>query len=559
MQRTMQFRSHTKLFLTLACIAASSGAVIAQGPPPPLGPPPPPPLGNPTTPNKVLLGKTLFWDEQLSSTKTVACATCHIPEAGGADPRTSSPASMHPGPNGILGDADDIGGSMGVPRSLASGLYSSDPFFGLHVQVTGRKSQSVVNSAYNPNQFWDGRAPGTFVDPVTQAVIHPNGASLESQALGPVVSSVEMAHDGRSIQEFVARVAASRPLALSPQLSADLVPFVANRSYPDLFALAFGTPDVTGVRIAQAIAAYERTQFSNQTPFDSFLAGNPGALTPLENQGRQIFNSPQANCLVCHGGNLLTNQTFQYIGVRPQAEDIGRMAVTGNIQDQGRMRVPSLRNVELRGSYFHNGRFTTLEEVVAFYNRGGDFGGPNKNPAIQPLGLTLQQQQALVAFLRRPLTDPRVANAQPPFDHPQLYATSTRVPQPMGNPTAGSGGFEPEIIALEPPLVGNPSFTLGVQGGLGDAQVVLAIDTDSTAGTPFGGATRYVALSPNLVVVRAGRTNGTGPGAGWRSVNLAIPNDPGLIGQTRYAQWFVLDLGAGHRFAATRAVAYTFF
>ncbi|MBI5362960.1 MAG: hypothetical protein HZA53_07250 [Planctomycetes bacterium] len=562
MQRNLTTRSRTTFLLALVCVAASSGVVIAQGPPPPpppLGPPPPPPPGNPQTPEKILLGKALFWDEQLSSTKVTACATCHIPEQGGADPRSVPQTTMTAGPNGIFGDADDVRGSLGVPKSQANGLYLSDAIYGLHTQVTGRKTQSVVNAAYNPVQFWDGRALGAFTDPVTNTVVFPNGASLESQALGPVVSGVEMAHDGRTIPDLVARVVASRPLALSPQLSADLVPFVANQTYDDLFTLAFGSPGITGVRIAEAIAAYERTQFSNQAPWDSFLGGNAAALTPQETQGFQIFGNPANGCAVCHAGSLLTNHSFQYIGVRPQGEDVGRMGVTGNLGDQGKMKVPSLRNVELRGSYFHNGRFTTLEEVVAFYNRGGDFNGPNKNPLIHGLGLAPGQQAALVAFLRRPLTDDRVRNAQPPFDHPALYSSSNRVPAQFGNATAGTGGFDPEMIAIEPALVGNPSFVFGVQHGLGDAQAVLAIDTDSTGGTPFGGATRYVALSPNLVIVRAGHMNGVGAGAGWRSVTLSIPNDAGLIGQTRFAQWFVLDLGAGHRFAASKAVQYTFF
>ncbi len=559
-------RTHFALrptFTSLLLMAASlGGTAIAQGPPPPpppLGPPPPPPPGNLTTPDKVLLGKALVWDEQLSSTKTTACATCHIPEAGGSDPRAGQPGVVNPGPNGIFGDADDVGGSLGITKSLATGLYDADAIFGLHKQVTARNAPSIVNAAYNPVQFWDGRATGTFTDPVTNTVVFPNGASLESQALGPVVSGVEMAHTGRTIPELVARVAASRPLALSPQLTPDLVPFVANRTYADLFNLAFGTPDITGVRIGEAIAAYERTLFSNQAPIDAFLGGDPAALTPLETQGFQLFGAPANGCAVCHAGSLFTNHSFQYIGVRPQAEDVGRMGVTGNLADQGKMKVPSLRNVELRQRKFHNGRFSTLAEVVAFYNRGGDFNGPNKNPLVHPLGLSPQQQNALVAFLGRPLTDPRVAAATAPFDHPALYASSNRVPQTFGNATAGSGGFVPEAIAFEPPLVGNPSFTLGVQAGLGDAQVVLAIDTDSTAGTPFGGATRYVALSPNVSIVRAGHLVGTGAGAGWKSVNLSIPNDSNLVGQTRYAQWFVLDIGAGHRFAATQAVQYTFF
>src|SRR4029079_11777880 len=111
-----------------------------------------------------------------------------------------------------------------------------------------------------------------------------------------------------------------------------------------------------------------------------------------------------------------TNDTFQYIGVRPQADDLGRFNVTNNPGDRGRMKVPSLRNVELRAPYFHNGEMATLEEVVDFYDRGGDFDAPNKNPAIAPIGLSSTQKAALVAFLRRPLTDPRITAGTAPFD-----------------------------------------------------------------------------------------------------------------------------------------------
>jgi len=558
-----------RLVGALLGFAALSGVAMAQvgpppppPPPPPLGPPPPPPLGNPTTPDKVLLGKALFWDEQLSSTRTVACATCHIPAAGGSDPRgvSSNPAAIHPGPDGVFGGADDIVGSPGVIQNEADGSLELHALFGLGAQPTSRQTPSVLNAAYAPLLFWDGRATGIFNDPETGAVLLNGGAALESQAAGPVVSSVEMGHLGRTQGEVVQRVLASRPLALSPQLSNDLVPFVTGRTYPELFTLAFGDATVSAARIAMAIAAYERTQFTNQTPLDQ-LAANPAALTQLENQGRAIFNGPAASCSACHAGNLLTNNTFQYIGVRPQAEDLGRFNVTQNNADLGRFRVPGLRNVELRAPYFHDGSAQTLEEVVAFYNRGGDFNAPNRNPLIRPLGLTLQQQQALVAFLRRPLTDPRVVAEQPPFDHPALYATSNRVPQVVGAGTAGATGEVPRLVAVEPPLVGNPSFTIGLEHASVDERSVLVIDS-SLANSPFTwmGATSHLSLRRSATYLRGERTQGEVPGQGWCSVTIPIPNDPGLIGQTRYMQWFVSDhaLPSGGC-SASEAVRFTFF
>jgi hypothetical protein len=114
----------------------------------------------------------------------------------------------------------------------------------------------------------------------------------------------------------------------------------------------------------------------------------------------------QFQCNVCHEGSLLADNNFHNIGVRPLRDDAGRFTVSGNIVDQTAFRTPGLRNSELRGPFMHNGRFSTLEEVVEFYNRGGDFPGPNVSQGlIRPLNLTPQQKAGLVAFLKRPLTD----------------------------------------------------------------------------------------------------------------------------------------------------------
>ena len=143
-----------------------------------------------------------------------------------------------------------------------------------------------------------------------------------------------------------------------------------------------------------AIATYERTLYSDRTPFDQ----NAAQITPLsaaEVRGQGVFN--QSRCNVCHAGSLFSDNQFHNIGVRPQTEDTGRFQVTGNANNIGEFRTPSLRNVGLRGPYFHDGHFATLEEVVAFYNRGGDFDAPNiDHNLIRPLGLSPQQQSDLV-------------------------------------------------------------------------------------------------------------------------------------------------------------------
>ena len=119
-----------------------------------------------------------------------------------------------------------------------------------------------------------------------------------------------------------------------------------------------------------AIATFERTVYSDRTPFDAAVS-QIAPLTPAETRGQGVFNA--SRCNVCHAGTLFTDNAFHNIGVRPQNEDQGRFAVTGNANDLGEFRTPSLRNVSLRGPYFHNGSKATLTDVVEFYNRGGDF------------------------------------------------------------------------------------------------------------------------------------------------------------------------------------------
>lgn len=375
-------------------------------PPPPLGPPPVP-AENPQTGAKINLGKALFWEEQLSVTGTVACGSCHRPSSGGSDPRSAfvNAGSTNPGPDGVFGNADDIQGSPGVPAHGSDGFYQLSDQFDLSPQVGGRKTPSMINAAYAPLLFWDGRADTSFSDPSSGQLLIPAGAALENQALAPLQDLAEMGAAGALIEDVAARIVSARPLVLATEIPAALRAWIGNRDYPTLFAEAFGSDEITPARIAMAMASYQRSLFSDQAPIDAFFAGQPMALTPQEAQGQQLFGAN--DCRACHAGNLFTDNNFRYIGVRPANEDLGRFNQTGNPGDRGAFRVPGLRNVELRAPYMHNGRFATLAEVVDFYDRGGDFNAPNKDPRIRPRGLTQAQKDALVAFLTRPLTDPR--------------------------------------------------------------------------------------------------------------------------------------------------------
>jgi cytochrome c peroxidase len=524
---------------------------VINGPVAPLNPPPVP-AGNLITATRAYLGKTLFWDEQLSSTRTVACGTCHFSTNGGSDSRAivNNLRSRNPGADGVFSTPDDVFASPGVVSNNLDGTYNWSPFYGFREQVTGRKSRSYIDAGYSNSLFWDGRATQVFTDPISGAVVLPNGAALESQVLGPPVSSAEMAHTGRNWTDVAARVAFSKPLALSPTIPAGLNSWISGRSYAELFNEAFGTSDVTPARIAMAIATYERTLYSDRTPFDQSVAQiNP--LTAAETRGQGVFN--QSRCNVCHAGTLFSDNQFHNIGVRPQTEDTGRFQVTGNANNIGEFRTPSLRNVGLRGPYFHDGHFATLEEVVEFYNRGGDFNAPNiDHNLIRPLNLSAQQKSDLVSFLRGALTDARVTTGTAPFDRPILYTESNRVPQMTGNGTQGTGGNIPQVTAIEPPLVGNPSFTVGVSNALGDAPAVLVIgstDPGTGPGIPATGSLARVDV----------RLSGSGAGQGFGSVSLLIPDNPALIGSTFFGRWFVSDPNAAGGVAVSPAFRMTIF
>jgi cytochrome c peroxidase len=498
------------------------------------------PAGNPQTTQKILLGQALFWDEQLSRTGSVACGSCHAPRAGGSDPRVvgGTLGSRHPGADGVAGTDDDAVGAAGVPQHSASGTYLHSNLFGMAPQAGRRQAPTAINAGFPAVLFWDGRANGEFKDPATGAIVSATGAALENQALGPLVNSAEMAHVGGSLADMQARIATARPLRLAENVPGALSAWIAGRGYPALFNEVFGSPTISATAIAQAIASYERSLVANQTPLDAELSGTP-SLTALERQGRQVF--AQAGCQGCHGGALLSDGAFHYIGVRPQTADDGRFAVTGANADRGRMRTPSLRNVALSAPYMADGRFATLEDVVAFYNRGGDFTANNRDPRIVPLNLTSAQRDALVAFLRRPLTDSRVAAESGPFARPRLFAESTRAPQAVGSGVAGSGGRVPRLVAVEPPFAG-ASFTVGIDGGLAGAEVRLLLSLQDAG---------------NVNAEALQRSSATLSAQGSVSVTLTLPSDTTLADRELWLRAFVADPAAPGGWAATASARFT--
>jgi cytochrome c peroxidase len=371
----------------------------------------------------------------------------------------------------------------------------SAPFFGER-RVTGRNAPPVVGAVFNRDNFWDGRANHAFngVNPFGNT---PNGSggpsiangSLASQAVGPANNPTEMSCAGRSFNgpgSLAAKLLARQPLAhqlVSPSdgVLGALSAAPSNgltASYQDLIAAAFPaalTADAQAQfsRIwGQAIEAYEATLVPDQTPLDRFLGGNSAAMTATQRRGLDLFTG-KAGCARCHAGPELTDasvgfslanglvnedggdQGFHNLGVRPTAEDLGRAAcpsapcdssgpghypnsVSRATKDQGAFKTAALRNVKLTAPYFHNGGKASLEQVVAFYNQGGDFANPEKAKRIRPLSLGVSDQAALVDFLRNGLTDCRVENQLAPFDHPALS-----LPDGDDLPAIGAGGTGP--------------------------------------------------------------------------------------------------------------------
>jgi cytochrome c peroxidase len=216
--------------------------------------------------------------------------------------------------------------------------------------------------------------------------------------LHPIQNAVEM---GMTLEALTNRLAAE--------------PF-----YAELFTAAFGTSEVTTNRISRALAQFVRSIVSTQSRYDAGIPVGFANFTPQENLGRQIFFGQVGNatCLACHGtDNFVPGPAINNNGLEFPFGDRGLGGVTGLPQDDGKFKVPSLRNIERTAPYMHDGRFATLEEVVEFYN-SGVVDNPNLSPplrvpggAVRRLNLTATQKAALVAFLRT-LTDTSLLTAE---------------------------------------------------------------------------------------------------------------------------------------------------
>jgi len=397
------------------------------------------PVENPLTNEKVLLGKILFWDEQLSSDNTVACGSCHLPSSGGADAKPLN----HPGTDGIFNTEDDVMGSAGIRSYDVDMRAMMHPVFMGHRQVTHRATPSFINAGFADALFWDGRAGEQFDDPISGEILINQDGALESQSLAPILNSVEMAKAGRTWDDVLAKLMVVLPLALASELPQDVTEAVNRaKNYPTLFAEAFGDEDISPARIAFALASYQRTLIADQTPWDKYIAGDESAMTTAQIAGWNMFND-NTLCGNCHTPPLFSDNKFYNIGLRPAGEDIGREQVTNNRGDWGRFKTPSLRNASLKSSLMHVGWITDVRDSIDFYNAVADeangianrhhqfvenqSGIPTDTPGrfadYSNLSMASEHEQMknnVADFIANALTDPRVANESYPFDRPQL-------------------------------------------------------------------------------------------------------------------------------------------
>jgi len=313
------------------------------------------PADNLQSAEKIALGKQLFNDKRLSLDGSISCASCHNKGRAFTD---------------------------GQPVAV-----------GIKQQTGFRNAPTVVNAAFYQALFIDGRA-----------------GSLEDQALGPFLNPIE--HGLKSRQQI-----------------ADIVN--QDAYYQKQFSEVFNVTDSTAEQVAQAIASFERTLIAGNSAFDRYLFGRDRqALTTSEARGMRLFRR-KGNCANCHeiSGKdaLFMDNRFYNLGVgfakvnsqiaefvqtlragenadefaftEAQRAELGRFNVTHIIADIGKFKTPTLRNIALTAPYLHDGSAKTLEEVVEYYDKGGD-----KNPfldsAIFPLHLTDQEKQDLVAFLK---------------------------------------------------------------------------------------------------------------------------------------------------------------
>ncbi len=309
------------------------------------------PVDNPLTKVGIDLGRRLFYDPILSSDSTQACVSCHQQHLAFTDGQ-----KLSQGVRGLLGT---------------------------------RNAMSLVNvGLYHDGLFWDGRVQ-----------------TLEAQSLHPITDEKELAGNWPEILNRI-----------------------SNHSYySGQFKTAFDlehSDEIEATHIAKVLAQFERTLLSFDSKFDQVQRGT-AEFTIAEQRGWTIFfdaspDLPHAECNHCHVDPLFTTLAFENNGLEVVSSldaylDKGRGSITHNRYDNGKFRVPTLRNIALTAPYMHDGRFKTLEEVIDHYVSGGHF-SENVSPNVRALDLSAEDKADLLAFLLT-LTDTSFVS-NPNFSNP---------------------------------------------------------------------------------------------------------------------------------------------
>lgn len=326
------------------------------------------PADNPRTPEKVALGKLLFYDPVLSGNKDVSCATCHHPKFGYTDGLDL--------PIGVGGEG------QGTNRRFRPAGNTT---------LTKRNAPTLLNVAFNGIDVHGGYHPATapmFYD--------LRAKSLETQSLMPIAQFEEMRGDAFSeataIDSVLARLRA--------------IP-----TYRNQFTQIFGGANaLTAQNLGRAIAAYERTLLANNAPFDRYQRGDKSAMTEAQKRGMVLFI--QNGCTTCHNGPMFSDYKTHVLGV----VDNEKLGTDKGEKDTYAFRTPTLRNIELTAPYMHSGKHQTLTEVLVFYDRVRDGDQLNPNVSVSQLDSLLRpratQRNELVQFLHA-LTDKSFDKAVP--------------------------------------------------------------------------------------------------------------------------------------------------
>jgi len=235
---------------------------------------------------------------------------------------------------------------------------------GIDGLVGNRNASTIINAGWNSSNFWDGRT-----------------TTLEEQAFEPVVNPIEMHNTWLNVENSLNN----------------------SEQYKQLFKDVFNIEYIDSTHVVMAIAQFERTLISVNSKFDKYLKGEV-QLTHEELNGYAIFNSERGDCFHCHGTQMFMDNLFHNNGLDPEPfTDNGLGEITDNSLDNGKFKTPTLRNIEFTSPYMHDGRFSTLEEVVEHYDSGGVYSS-TIDPLMKKLGvglqLTNQEKEELVAFLK---------------------------------------------------------------------------------------------------------------------------------------------------------------